>query len=170
MGGLFNLATVGVKLTMFIVLFILITLAVIWILDRITGINRSFGIGRFYSKLPSCRDKHGKVELGQLAENIDRLADYLKDRSNARIGSGTVPDSVEYRLAADLAELAKCARTMQAFMDKNASALLNFLPLIVARSARQQRFLSAPPVQPEGDWSPDEYRHPGAQKATAYNP
>ncbi len=166
MGALLNLAgSAGFNLIMFIVLFILITLAVIWILDRMASINRSFGILRVYSRLPPCRDKLGRVQLGQLAENIDRLADHLKE--HRRTGLGGAPET---RLADDLAELAKCARTMQAFLDRNASALINALPLVIGQSVKQQRLLSAPPVQPENDWPPNKYRAHGAEKATASEP
>jgi hypothetical protein len=145
--------TLGFKLTMFFVLFILISSAVMWGLPRITGVNRLFGIGRFYSKLPACRDGLGNVELGQLAENIDQLADFLRDRSIANVGHTAAVDSVEYRLASDLAELARCARNMKAFLDKNSSALLDLLPFIVDRLARPQRLLIAPP-QPTNDQPP----------------
>ena len=158
MGTLLNSdGTVGLKLTMFFVLFVLISLVVIWISERITSVNRLFGIGRFYSELPPCRDDRGKVELGQLAENMDRLAVYLKDRSIARAGDTEALDSVEYRLASDLAELARCARNMKEFMDKNASALLDLLPLIVGRSAGPRPLLIAPPAQPQRDRLPSEY-------------
>lgn len=147
----------GLKLTTFFVLFVLISLVVIWISGHITGVNRLFGIGRFYSKLPPCRDDAGKFELGQLAENIDRLADYLKERSIEAVGYTAALDSVEYRLASDLAELARCARNTKEFMEKNASALLELFPLILGRSTGRQPLLIAPPAQPESDRLPSEY-------------
>jgi hypothetical protein len=167
--------TLGFKLTTFLVLFILLSSGVKWIIERITGVNGLFGIGRFYAKLPPCRDDLGKVELGQLAENIDQLAEYLKDRSIARIGYSEALESVEYRLAGDLAELARSARNMKAFMDRNGSALLELLPLIIGRSAGPQRLLSAPQVQPmsapqvqsASDLSPSEYRNYEAKKKVA---
>lgn len=158
MGTLLNsYGTIGLQLTTFFVLFVLISLLVIWISERITGVNRLFGIGRFYSALPPCRDDLGKVELGQLAENIDRLAVYLKDRSIARAGDTEGLESVEYRLADDLAELARCARNMKEFMDRNASALLDLLPLIVRRPVGRQSLLIAPPAEPENGRPPSEY-------------
>jgi hypothetical protein len=147
--------TLGLELTLFFVLFILITSVVMWGLPRITGINRLFGVGRFYAKLPPSRDALGNVELAQLADNIDRLADYLKDRSIASVGHNAAIDSVEYRLAGDLAEVARCARNMKLFLDRNSSALLDLLPFIVDRLARPQRLLIAPP-QPTNDQSPSE--------------
>jgi hypothetical protein len=145
--------TLGLELTLFFVLFVLIATAVMWGIPRITGINRLFGVGRFYAKLPPSRDGHGNVELAQLADNIDRLADYLKDRSIASVGHNAALDSVEYRLASDLAELARCARNMKLFLDRNSSALLDLLPFIVDRLARPQRLLIAPP-QPTNDQQP----------------
>jgi len=145
--------TLGLELTLFFVLFVLIATVVMWGLPRITGINRLFGVGRFYAKLPPCRDGLGNVELAQMADNIDRLADYLKDRSVANVGHNAALDSVEYRLASDLAELARCARSMKLFLDRNSSALLDLLPFIVDRLARPQRLLIAPP-QPTNDQQP----------------
>jgi hypothetical protein len=143
----------GLELTLFFVLFVLIATVVMWGLPRITGINRLFGVGRFYAKLPLGRDALGNVELAQLADNIDRLADFLKDRSIAGVGHNAALNSVEYRLASDLAELARCTRNMKLFLDRNSSALLELLPFIVDRLARPQRLMIAPP-QPTNDQSP----------------
>lgn len=152
----------GLELTMFFVIFVLISSVVMWSLPRITGVNRLFGIGRFYSELPRCRDDLGKVELAQLAENIDRLADFLKDRSIASLGHSAAIDSVEFRLASDLAELARCARNMKTFLDRNSSALLDLLPFIVDRLARPQRLLIAPPTNDQPAGSAPQVSYPGS--------
>ena len=66
-----------------------------------------FGIARAYKKLPPHKD------FGQLANNIETLADYLLDRTSgslAREGYLKVPDRWEWKLGSDLKLLCQYAR------------------------------------------------------------
>ena len=66
-----------------------------------------FGIARAYKKLPPHKD------FGQLANNIEALADYLLDRSSgsfAREGYLKVPDRWDCKLGSDLKLLCQYAR------------------------------------------------------------
>jgi hypothetical protein len=67
-----------------------------------------FGIARAYKKLPPHKN------FGQLANNIETLADYLLDRSLgsfAREGYLKVPDRWEWKLGSDLKLLCQYARS-----------------------------------------------------------
>jgi hypothetical protein len=67
-----------------------------------------FGIARVYKKLPPNKD------FGELANNIETLADYLLDRSSgsfAREGYLKVPDRWEWKLGSDLKLLCQYARS-----------------------------------------------------------
>jgi hypothetical protein len=66
-----------------------------------------FGIGRAYKKLPPHKN------FVQLADNIERLADYLMDRSLgsiAREGYLKAPERWEWKLGNDLKMLSQYAR------------------------------------------------------------
>jgi hypothetical protein len=67
-----------------------------------------FGIARAYKKLPLHKD------FGELANNIETLADYLLDRSLgsfAREGYLKTPDRWEWKLGSDLKLLCQYARS-----------------------------------------------------------
>jgi|SRR4026208_2107643 len=79
-----------------------------WLQGSIQMLRDLFGIARAYKKLPPHKD------FGQLANNIETLANYLLDRSSgsfAREGYLKVPDRWESRLGSDLKLLCQYART-----------------------------------------------------------
>lgn len=70
-------------------------------------LNGMFGIGREFRKLPPHRD------FAELADNIERIADYLMDRSlGSFIGEGhrKAPSRWEWQLGSDLKMLLEYAR------------------------------------------------------------
>ena len=69
--------------------------------------NGLFGLGRAYKRLPPHHD------FKELADNLERVADYLIDRSLGSFSSEgylKAPDRWEWRLGEDLKLLLKYAR------------------------------------------------------------
>ena len=68
-------------------------------------LNGLFGLGRAYRKLPPHRN------FAELAANVERVADHLRDKAVANFGKADrAPERWEWQLGSDLKMLVEYAR------------------------------------------------------------